>query len=437
MGVVVVRWPEPASLRLFRRLAAAQLAVATVVVILLTAAGAAQSRHSAQLLGMVVLSSAALYCWIGTPALARRSGTLYLVVAIALSALPVLAGEWLLARERRPFVDYLGATAELELLLLFPLLGAAWRLGAAAVTAVAVLVAVVDVAVTQAGYPREAAALGYDRIALVRLGCHLAVGLLVVALLRDQRGVRRSLESANRRLAGHTAVLEELAAARERNRLARELHDTLAHTLSGLAVQLEAVRAVRDDDPERADALTDAALHSVRHGLVETRRALADLRAGPLSASGLEEALRRSADDAAARCGAVADVELRPGRPPLPDEVEQAVYRVAEEALENVVRHARAGRFTVTLRHVAELVELTVQDDGLGFDPDGPAAACRVPSPTASAPPPLGLLGMRERAALCGGELRVTTRPGDGTTVTLRIPAPPHTRPTSANGVAR
>ena len=208
-------------------------------------------------------------------------------VSIALSMTPVLVGEWLLVRERHPFSDYLGATLELELFLLFPLLVAAWRFGAAAVLGVAVLVAVGDLAVTQATYPEEAAALGYDRVVLVRLLWHLAVGQVVSQLLRDQRSARQGLEEANRRLAGHAWMLEESAVTRERNRLARELHDTLAHTLSGLAVQLEAVRAVRDDDPDRARGLTDAALLSVRHGLVETRRALTDLRAGSLEEFGL------------------------------------------------------------------------------------------------------------------------------------------------------
>jgi len=417
VGVVVEGRQEQASLRLFRHLAVAQFLAIAVVAALLAFRGSAHARHSGQLLVMTVLASAVLCCWVVLPALARRSGAANVPVAIALSLAPVLGGEWMLARERHPFSDYLASTGELELFLLFPLLVAAWRFGAVAVSGVAVAVAGADLLATQASYPEATAALGYDRVVLVRMIWHLAVGLIVSRLLRDQRAARRALEEANRRLAGQAAMLEELAVTRERNRLARELHDTVAHTLSGLAVQLEAVRAVREDDERRARDLTDAALVSVRRGLVETRRALADLRAGPLEEFGLPGAIARYAAEVGARSGAEVLVEVDRGWSPLPGAVEHAVYQVTKEALENAARHARPRQVRVRLRLDDGTVELTVADDGSGFDPRHSP-----PQDPGEVPPRLGMLGMHERARLVGGSLEVTSRPGAGTTVRLRVP---------------
>lgn len=121
---------------------------------------------------------------------------------------------------------------------------------------------------------------------------------------------QRTLETANRRLVELAASLEKLTISRERNRMARELHDTLAHTLSGLTVHLEAVKAYLDVEPHTAKALLDESLTHTRRGLNETRRALAALRATPLDDLGLVLALRHLVDSATERTDLQPTLEL-------------------------------------------------------------------------------------------------------------------------------
>ena len=145
-------------------------------------------------------------------------------------------------------------------------------------------------------------------------------------------------------------TVEELTISRERNRMARELHDTLAHSLSAVTVQLEAIRTLWAVDPEAARNMLDSADEAARLGLKEARRALQDLRASPLQDLGLPLALQELAETAARRSGAVLALDVpRQLDGSLSPAVEQGVYRIAQEALENVVRHAQASAITVSL----------------------------------------------------------------------------------------
>src|SRR5439155_24600069 len=121
----------------------------------------------------------------------------------------------------------------------------------------------------------------------------------------------------------HAGTLESLAVSRERNRMARELHDTLAHTLSGLSVQLETVEAYWDVEPRTAHAMLDRALEATRDGLQETRRALKALRASPLDDLGLSLAIQRMAESAVARADIHLDLAIPKQVPPLSPDVEQ------------------------------------------------------------------------------------------------------------------
>jgi two-component system sensor histidine kinase UhpB len=192
--------------------------------------------------------------------------------------------------------------------------------------------------------------------------------------------------------------------------MARELHDTLAHTLSGLSVQLETVKAYWDVDPTTAQRLLDKSLAATRDGLQETRRALKSLRASSLDDLGLLLAVRQLAESAAARANLHLDLVLPTTLPTLPAAVEQCLYRVAQEAIANVVHHANARTLTVHLTYSNTDCVLTVQDDGLGFDPHHTNQAGH-----------FGLTGMRERAALAGGNLVIESRRDAGTKVQLRI----------------
>lgn len=198
----------------------------------------------------------------------------------------------------------------------------------------------------------------------------------------------------------------EAVQVEERNRLAREIHDTIAQDLSAIAFQLEAAEALltQQADPERARRSVSAALGLTRKGLEEARRSVLDLRAAPLEGRTLPAALAALAQEAAVTFEAPAVAV------PLPPAVEVGLYRIAQEALQNAQRHAGAARVVLRLEVSPESARLTVQDDGKGF-PEGAADASR-----------FGLVGMRERARLLGGTFQVESSPGAGTRITAEVP---------------
>lgn len=181
-------------------------------------------------------------------------------------------------------------------------------------------------------------------VTLIQTVIFLALGFSTSYLISRLRGQQRSLEVANVRLAQYASTLEHLATSRERNRLALELHDTLAHTLSGLSVQLEAIKAYWDVDQQMARSLLEQCLTVTRSGLEETRRALKALRASPLDDLGLALALSTMVKDIAERATLALEMPEIIMMPPLSPDIEQCIYRVAQEAVTNVVKHANANK---------------------------------------------------------------------------------------------
>lgn len=244
----------------------------------------------------------------------------------------------------------------------------------------------------------------------------MVLGYVVSLLAAAQRKQRRTLAEANQKLVSHAATLEQLAISRERMRLSRELHDTLAHTLSAMAVQLEALQTVTDGMQPKARRMLDQIQAETSAGLNETRRALAALRASPLEDLGLPQALAALAKDAANRAGMALELEIPDdpdGLDDLPIEVEEAFYRVAQEALTNAGRHARAQRLEVRLCRISDRLALTIRDDGEGFAVGQPAGDR------------FGLRGMRERAEVIAADLTIASQPGCGTTVSMSWEAQP------------
>ncbi len=243
-----------------------------------------------------------------------------------------------------------------------------------------------------------------------------AVGYLTWQLSQAERQRRRELErtytelkQSHGKLTHYASTLEELTISRERNRMARELHDTLAHTLSGLAVQLETARVYASSDASVTQRLIEESVAATRSGLRETRRALQALRASPLEDLGLALALEELAKSAQARTQAQLVLDL-PEKPlTLTSPVEQSIYRVAQEALNNVVKHAAARTIKVSLS-VGNQLALVIEDDGVGFSANGTSQVGHY-----------GVEGMRERASLANGTVGVESQPGRGTTVTLVI----------------
>jgi two-component system, NarL family, sensor kinase len=201
-----------------------------------------------------------------------------------------------------------------------------------------------------------------------------------------------------------------LGAVEERNRLAREIHDTLAQGLTATTLQLESADALLDAGSEKAHGPLRRALSLTRSNLEEARRSVLDLRASPLEGRPLSEALKALVERWEAETGIAARYGAVNGSRPLPPSVEAALYRICQEALTNVARHAGAERATVRLVATPDRVRLAVEDDGSGFDAAG------VPEDRH------GIVGMRERAEVLGGTLEVRSGPGEGTRIEATVP---------------
>jgi len=251
---------------------------------------------------------------------------------------------------------------------------------------------------------------GGINMTLIQTVVFLVVGFSISFLMGRLREQQRSLEEANKRLTHYAGTLEKLATSRERNRLARELHDTLAHTLSGLSVQLEAVDAYWIVDPKAARSMLDQSLAVAHVGLEETRRALKALRASPLDDLGLALALTSMVKETTANSSLALELAIMEEIPALAPDVEQCIYRIAQEAVANVIKHSDAGNLLVKLESHTEKVTLTVQDDGQGFNTEKDTSQAGY-----------GLVGMRERAQLAGADLIITSSPKSGTTIKLTV----------------
>lgn len=229
--------------------------------------------------------------------------------------------------------------------------------------------------------------------------------LRLLNTIGDMLGI--AIERARLHAASHRAGVTE-----ERNRLAREIHDTLAQGLTAIALQLEAAEALLDQqaNPERVRRATTAALALARENLEEARRSVFDLRAAPLEGRTLPQALLALAAEATEAGGVRVAVETNGDDRPLPSRIEAGLYRIAQEALTNALRHASAERISVHLIVRRDRVRLILEDDGIGFDPDRTSEGR------------FGLVGVRERTRLLRGDFSLESSPGAGTRVEVNVP---------------
>jgi two-component system NarL family sensor kinase len=201
----------------------------------------------------------------------------------------------------------------------------------------------------------------------------------------------------------------EAGAAEERTRLAREIHDTLAQGLTAITLQLETADALleADNTVPRARQAVQQALTLTRQNLEDARRSVLNLRAAPLENQTLSEALEALARDYAARWSLKIAFTAN-ASVPLSSHLENGMYRIAQEALANAVRHAQAKRLVVAFTATADSALLVIEDDGRGFNPDRVAVGR------------YGLIGLNERTKLLGGTLDLRTAPGKGTRIEFR-----------------
>ncbi|HEY3871782.1 MAG TPA: sensor histidine kinase [Actinocrinis sp.] len=280
-------------------------------------------------------------------------------------------------------------------------------------------------------------------LSVVNVG--IAGAMTYAWLLDEQQSAGRvrtidALGEANRRLetmmeenAGLHAQLvaqaREAGMLDERQRMAGEIHDTIAQGLTGIVAQLEAAER-GDADPERRRRHMGLARDLARESLAEARRSVQALRPGPLEDARLPEALSELVRRWTETSGVPVRLEVDGAAIPLQPALEVVLFRAAQESLANIAKHANANRAGITLSYTYDVVVLDVLDDGAGFDPAAagsaePPAAADAPGPAGPAVPNgngYGLSAMRQRLRQVGGTLEIESTPGDGTTVSASVP---------------
>ncbi|SDN47866.1 sensor histidine kinase [Allokutzneria albata] len=229
---------------------------------------------------------------------------------------------------------------------------------------------------------------------------------VITELLQREQRARGELAEAHERLRDYAAQAEKLATAQERNRVARDIHDGLGHSLTVIQMQVKAARAVLPKDSAKADEVLAKAQQQAETALGEVRRSVSTLRE-PRSTPPLPEALRALAEENSA-AGVPTHLTISGAERQLAEEVREALYRTAQEGLTNVRKHARATSADLVLDYAKSFVRLEVRDDGMGAAEPGE--------------PGFGLLGVQERATHLGGRMDVRAEPGQGRTLTVEVP---------------
>jgi len=259
-------------------------------------------------------------------------------------------------------------------------------------------------------------------------------GIAMALYVNIERGVQRNAELARANLRLEAVIAEnaglhaqlvvqarEAGVQDERQRLAGEIHDTLAQGLAGIVTQLEAADGAPDEAVRRGHL--DRARALARESLTEARRSVRALRPEQLERATLGEALAEHAVEWTRTAGIPVQVEITGAVVPLPDDVGSALFRVAQEALTNVAKHARASRVGVTLTYLSDVVVLDVRDDGVGFEPSADPPGRDARAAAASSEDGYGLVGMVARLARVGGSLTIETAPGEGVALSASVPA--------------
>jgi signal transduction histidine kinase len=344
-----------------------------------------------------LIAAGIAYLFVGTYGftICRRSGSLlaaaaYFIIQLSIASILILLR---------------GSSGELSLILL-PLAGqTALVLPLQAMIPVCFLIYVTLV------MPLLLRSRWVDAVAIALVyGTGIVFVVVFTRVAASEREVRTELAQANQQLRDHAAQVEELATIKERNRLAREIHDTLGHYLTVVNVQIGAARAIlAQDEPRALDHLAKAQTLT-QEGLAEVRRSVAALRASPTESRPLTEALAKLVEQWQA-AGMNARLDVAGMVRSLTPQAELTIYRAVQEALTNVGKHARATRVGITLDYGDDgdddSVRLRVEDDGVG---------------SADSQGGFGLLGVRERVQLLSGEMHVRTEIGGGFALEVELP---------------
>ncbi|WP_433175372.1 sensor histidine kinase [Actinoallomurus sp. CA-150999] len=244
---------------------------------------------------------------------------------------------------------------------------------------------------------------------VVVIGFSAFFGLWIERIIEQSRERRELIAQLETTRAELAEVSREAGVMAERERMAAEIHDTLAQGFTSILMLLQAADAYVGRDPEAARRQVGLAARTARENLAEARALVAALPPAPLGGSSLDEAVERLAERLREELGVTADYTLTGEPRRLTAGAEVVLLRVAQESLSNVRKHAKADRVEVGLAYATESVRLEVRDDGVGFAPGASHG--------------FGLHGMRERVGQVGGTLDVRSEPGAGTAVVVEVPA--------------
>ena len=329
---------------------------------------------------------------------AKWSG--YITLYLALQA--GLVGAMLLTRGYADFFAVLFAILSMQMMQRYsPRVGAVW-IGLFAVLTGLTLVQVYGIAQAIA-------------FALIHTGLNAILASFALAAQRAQaahdrdQALAQELEQTNLQLQAYSKQLEQLAVTRERHRLARELHDSVTQTVFSMTLTTQSALLLLDRDPSRVGAQLDRLNQLAQSALSEMQVLISELRPKKVAEGGLAVALRRHPAERHLPENLAVSLEVE-GEQPLEPSEEQGLFRIAQEALNNIVKHAQASEAHIRL-HLAEPVWIEIHDQGQGFDLPQGRDSGRV-----------GLVSMRERAAEIGWTLQVITSPGAGTRVRVEKP---------------
>ena len=264
---------------------------------------------------------------------------------------------------------------------------------------------------------------------IVLFGLSLLLVVLLINALLTERQSQQRLQQANQNLRQSAEEIERLAMDQERSRIARDIHDALGHSLTALNIQLESALKLSQKDPHRAQQFLQAAKRLGTQSLQEVRQSVATLRQDPLAGDTLEKAIERLLQGVQSSCESLGiqlsiHLEIHLSHP-LPANLNVILYRIVQEGLTNIVKHAKASQLSLQLVNSDAIATLTIEDNGTGFDPNLARTG-------------FGLQSMRDRAQAIGGTFTITSptrldspdatampiEPG-GTRLQVSLPVPP------------
>lgn len=404
---------EPGLLIIFRYYSAVAVAYFAIIITIAMTQGGSLSAPIQHWSTLNLLLFAFLFVYLAWPWLQKKMGKWYLPAALALAvAVPCMSNffDYFLPSQRTLTI-LITRSWMLFPILIVPLVLISWQYEFKFVLLLIILSTLQDEAMLLPAIQT----MTLDNLIvvgqpLIRAFAFGTIGHIVSHLLQVQRAQQRVLLRANMELSQHSKTLEQLAVSRERNRIARDLHDTLAHTLSGLAVKLEAVKTTLDPSQTEMTNEIDESLTVIREGLKETRRVLKDLRPRALEELGLAAAITNLSVAVSERANFKLKTQIS-DITQLPPDTEVNIYRIAQEALENAALHSNAKEVSIRLAQSDQRVTLAIQDDGIGFDQSAGAVSEQS----------YGIKGMQERAILMGGKLAISSGPAGGTLLELTL----------------